>query len=148
VRTIRLPQVHDRVKAGLITPLIAEAKKAGAVAHVGEGQNRWAAAHVSDIAKLYLLALEKGEPGARDHGSVEEGVAARDIAEAIGKRTGLPVLSIGPEQVEKYFGSMAPFAGLDMTGSSKWTRERLGWEPTGTDLLSDLAAMDYSTAEG
>ncbi|WP_313326697.1 SDR family oxidoreductase [Sphingobium yanoikuyae] len=144
VRTIRLPQVHDTVKAGLITPLIAEARRAGAVAYLGEGQSRWAAAHVSDVANLYVLALEKGEPGARYNAAVEEGVTARAIAEAIGKGTGLPVRSINADEVEHYFGWMASFAGLDMVAANAWTRERLGWNPTGTDLLSDLAAMDYS----
>ena len=143
VRTIRLPQVHDTTRAGLITPLIAEARRAGAVASVGEGQTRWSAAHVSDVAKLYVLALEKGEPGARYHASVEEGVTARAIAEAIGKGTGLPVRSVATDEVEHYFGWMAPFAALDMIASNAWTRARLGWEPTGPDLLTDLAAMDY-----
>ncbi len=144
VRTIRLPQVHDTTKAGLITPLVTEARRAGAVAYLGEGQTRWAAAHVSDVAKLYVLALEKGEPGARYHASVEEGVTARAIAEVIGKGTGLPVRSVAADEVQHYFGWMAPFAGLDMTASNAWTRARLGWQPTGPDLLADLAAMDFS----
>lgn len=144
VRTIRLPQVHDTTKAGLITPLIAEARRAGAVAYLGEGRTRWAAAHVGDVAKLYVLALEKGEPGARYNASVEEGVTARAIAEAIGKGTGLPVRSIVADEVERYFGWMAPFAALDMIASNAWTRARLGWEPIGPDLLTDLAAMDYT----
>lgn len=144
VRTIRLPQVHDTTKAGLITPLVTEARRAGAVAYLGEGQTRLAAAHVSDVAKLYVLALENGEPGARYHASVEEGVTARAIAEAIGKGTGLPVRSVAADEVERYFGWMAPFAALDMIASSAWTRARLGWEPTGPDLLTDLAAMDFS----
>jgi nucleoside-diphosphate-sugar epimerase len=143
-RIIRLPQVHDTTKAGLITPLIAEARRAGAVAYLGEGKTRWAAAHISDVAKLYVLALERGEPGARYHASVEEGVDARTIAEAIGKGTGLPVRSIVIEDIARYLGWMAPFAALDMTASSAWTRARLGWEPDGPDLLTDLAAMDYS----
>ncbi|MEG3178704.1 SDR family oxidoreductase [Sphingomonas sp. RB3P16] len=144
VRTIRLPQVHDTTKAGLITPLVAEARRSGAVAYVGEGQTRWSAAHVSDVAKLYVLALEKGEPGARYNASVEEGVTARAIAEALGKGTGLPVRSVAADEVEQYFGWMAPFAVLDMIASNAWTRARLGWEPTGPDLLTDLAAMDFS----
>ncbi|USI72965.1 SDR family oxidoreductase [Sphingomonas morindae] len=144
VRTIRLPQVHDTSRAGLITPLILEARRAGAVAYLGEGRARWAAAHVSDVARLYVLALEQGEPGARYHASAEEGVAARAIAEAIGTGTGLPVRSVTPAEIDQYFGWMAPFAGLDMTASNDWTRARLGWEPTGPDLLTDLAATDYA----
>jgi nucleoside-diphosphate-sugar epimerase len=147
VRTIRLPQVHDTTKAGLITPLIAEARRAGTVAYLGEGKTRWAAAHIGDVAKLYVLALERGEPGARYHASVEEGVDARKIAEAIGAGTGLPVRSIAPADIERYFGWMAPFAGLDMTASSAWTQARLGWEPNGPGLLADLAAMDYAATE-
>jgi nucleoside-diphosphate-sugar epimerase len=143
VRTIRLPQVHDTTKAGLITPLVAEARRAGTMAYIGEGQTRWSAAHISDVAKLYVLALEKGEPGARYHASVEEGVTARAIAEAIGNGTGLPVRSITADEVERYFGWMAPFAALDMTASSAWTQARLGWKPTGPDLLTDLAAMNF-----
>lgn len=144
VRTIRLPQVHDTTKAGLITPLIAEARRAGAVAYVGGGQTRWSAAHVSDVARLYVLALENGEPGARYNASAEEGVTARAIAEAIGTGTGLPVRSVAADEVERYFGWMAPFAALDMTASNAWTRERLGWEPNGPGLLIDLAAMNHS----
>ncbi len=144
MRTIRLPQVHDTTKAGLITPLVAEARRAGAIAYVGEGQARWSAAHVSDVARLYVLALERGEPGARYHASVEEGVTARAIAEAIGEGTGLPVRSIAPDEIERYFGWMTPFATLDMVASNDWTRARLGWEPTGPDLLTDLAAMDHA----
>ena len=148
VRIIRLSQVHDTTKAGLITPLIAEARRAGAVAYLGGGQTRWSAAHVSDVAKLYMLALERGEPGARYHASVEQGVTARAIAEVIGKVTGLPVRSVAADEVERYFGWMAPFAALDMTASNSWTRARLGWEPTGPDLLTDLAAMDYPALTG
>jgi nucleoside-diphosphate-sugar epimerase len=146
VRTIRLPQVHDTTRAGLITPLIAEAHRAGAVAYLGEGQTRWSAAHVSDVAKLYVLALDKGQPGARYHASVEEGITARAIAEAIGTGAGLPVRSVAPDEVERYFGWMTPFAALDMSASSDWTRARLGWKPSGRDLLTDLAEMDYASA--
>jgi nucleoside-diphosphate-sugar epimerase len=63
VRIIRLPQVHDTMKAGLVTPLVAQARRSGTVAYLGEGRTSWSAAHVSDVAKLYVLALENGEPG-------------------------------------------------------------------------------------
>lgn len=143
-RTIRLPQVHDTTRAGLVMPLIAEAQRAGAIVYLGDGQTRWSAAHVSDVAKLYVIALEKGEPGVRYNASVDEGVTARAIAEAIGRGTGLPVRSIAADEVERYLGWMAPFAGLDMSAPNAWMRARLGWEPTGADLLTDLAAMNHA----
>ena len=74
---MRLPQVHDTVKQGLVTPLIAMARAKGVSAYIGDGQNRWPAAHVSDVARLYRLALEKGTAGARYHAVAEEGVRAQ-----------------------------------------------------------------------
>jgi hypothetical protein len=55
---MRLPQVHNTVKQGPITYLIEVARAKGVSASVGEGRNRWAAAHVSDVAHLYRLALK------------------------------------------------------------------------------------------
>jgi nucleoside-diphosphate-sugar epimerase len=81
VSVVRLPQVHDTVKQGLITPLVAAAREKGTSAYVGDGLNRWAAAHVLDVARLYRLALEKNEAGARYHAVAEEGIPLRDIAE-------------------------------------------------------------------
>ena len=95
---MRLPQVHDTVKQGLVTYLIAVAREKGVSAYVGEGRNRWAAAHVSDVARLYRLALEKHEAGAKYHAVAEEGVAMRDIAEAIGRGLKVPVVSLSPEK--------------------------------------------------
>jgi hypothetical protein len=56
----------------------------------------------------------------------------------------LPIRSIAPDEVERRFGWMAPFAALDMIASNSRTVARLGWQPTGLGLLTDLAAMDYS----
>ena len=89
---MRLPQVHDRNKAGLVTRLIATAREKGVSAYVGEGLNRWPAAHLLDVAPLYRLALEKVTAGAKYHAVTEEGVPLRDIAEAIGRRWKLPVI--------------------------------------------------------
>ena len=141
---MRLPQVHDTVKQGLITPLIAVARAKGVSAYIGEGRNRWPAAHVSDVARLYALALAKGTAGARYHAVAEEGVALKDIAAAIGRGLNLPVVSIAPEQAQEHFGFLGFFAGRDAHISSAQTRARLGWNPTGPSLLTDLGNMLYS----
>src|SRR5580692_4655623 len=111
---MRLPQVNDTVKQGLVTPLIAVARAKGVSAYVGEGHNRWPAAHVVDAARLYRLALEKGTPGARYHAVAEEGVPLKDIATAIGGGLNVPVISISPELAQEHFGILGAFAGRDV----------------------------------
>jgi nucleoside-diphosphate-sugar epimerase len=143
---MRLPQVHDTVKQGLVTYLIAVAREKGVSAYVGEGRNRWAAAHISDVARLYRLALEKHEAGAKYHAVAEEGVPMRDIAETTGRGLKIPVVSLSPEKAAAHFGWLAMFAGLDMPASSAQTQQRLGWHPTGPGLIADLEQMNYLEA--
>lgn len=138
VSVMRLPQVHNPLKQGLITPLIAIAREKGAVAYIGEGRNRWPAGHLSDAVRLYRLAIEKAQPGARYHAVGEEGVSSREIAESLGRGLKLPVVSISPEQAQEQFGWMAMFVGMDMPASSALTQARLGWKPGGPSLISDL----------
>jgi nucleoside-diphosphate-sugar epimerase len=143
---MRLPQVHDTVKQGLITPLIAIARAKGVSAFIGDGRNRWPAAHVTDVARLYRLALEEGAAGARYHAVAEEGVPLKDIATAIGRGLSVPVISISPEEAQEHFGFLGFFAGRDTHVSSAQTRAKLNWTPTGPGLLSDLGNMQYSQA--
>ncbi|MFT3999903.1 MAG: SDR family oxidoreductase [Rhizobium sp.] len=146
VSVVRLPQVHDPVSQGLITPLIQMYREKGVCAYVGDGRNRWPAAHFSDVARLYRLVVERAQPNAKYHAVAEEGVAMRDIAEVIGRRLNLPVKSIGKEEAGQYFGWLAMFAGHDMPASSAQTRQKLGWNPTGPTLLADLAELQVPEA--
>jgi len=118
----------------------------GTSAYIGQGLNRWPAAHVLDVAHLYRLALEKAEAGSRYHAVAEEGVSMREIAEVIGKSLNLPTVSVSPEDAQAHFGWLAMFAGFDMPASSTITRQKLGWKPTGPTLLTDLGNMSYSRA--
>jgi nucleoside-diphosphate-sugar epimerase len=146
VSVVRLPQVHDTVKQGLVTYAIAMARDKGVCAYVGGGRNRWPAAHVLDTARLYRLAIEKAEPGVKYHAVAEEGVPLRDIAEAIGRRLKIPVKSIAPEEAQAYFGWLALFAGHDAPASSEQTRKKLRWQPTGPGLIADLEELRLSEA--
>jgi nucleoside-diphosphate-sugar epimerase len=143
VSVVRLPQVHDPVKQGFVTSVIAIAREKGVSAYVGDGRNRWAAVHRLDAAHLYRLALEKGSAEARYHAIAEEGVPFREIAEAIGRGLKVPVVSKSPEEAAKHFGFLGFFVGLDLAASSALTQERLGWRPTGPGLISDLAHVRY-----
>ncbi len=143
VSVVRLPQVHDTVKQGLITPLLEITRAKGVSAYVGDGSNRFPAAHVIDVARLYRLALEKGEAGARYHAVAEEGVSLRQIAEVLGRGLDLPVKSLSPDDAKEHFGWMIMFAGMDLWASGAKTQERLDWHPTGPGLIADLEAMRY-----
>jgi len=142
VTVVRVPQVHNTMKQGLITTLIAVARQKGVSAYVAEGLNRWPAAHVTDVARLYRLALEKREP-ARYHAVAEEGIPLRDIAATVGRGLKVGVISISPEEAPAHFGRIGAYVGLDLSASSAITQQRLGWLPTGPGLIQDLENMRY-----
>jgi len=144
---VRLSQIHDTHKQGLVPYVTAVAREKGVSVYLGEGGNRWPAAHVSDTARLYRLAVEKAEPGAIYHAVDEEGVSMKAIAEALGRGLKVPVKSITPDEVEAHFGWLAMFARLDMPSSSAITRKKLGWKPSGPGLIADLDGMDYSQVQ-
>jgi nucleoside-diphosphate-sugar epimerase len=143
---VRLAQVHDTRKQGLVPYLLAVARQKGVSAYIGDGSNRWPAAHVSDVARLYRLAFEKAEPGAIYHAVDEEGVSMKAIVEAHGRGLKVPVVSIKPEEAEAHFGWLAHFTVHDMPASSAITREKLNWTPIGPGLIADLDAMEYAQA--
>ena len=141
---IRLPQVHGADgKAGLITYLLELARQKGAAAYVGEGTERWAAAHRSDVARLYRLVLENGVTDGIYHAVGEEGVPMREVIDVIGRALNVPVVSIRKDQAGDYYGPLAMFAGLDMPASSALTQQRMGWTPTGIGLIADIGRPGY-----
>ena len=143
---VRLPQVHDNHKQGLVPYLLAVARQKGVSAYIGDGLNRWPAAHVSAVAQLYRLAFDKADPGAIYHAVDEEGVTMKAVVEAHGRGLKVPVVSIKPEQAEAHFGWLARFAAHDMPSSSALTQKKLNWKPTGPGLITDLDNMDYTQA--
>jgi nucleoside-diphosphate-sugar epimerase len=141
---IRLaPSTHDAGDHGFVPILINLAREKGAAAYVGNGDNVWPGVHRLDAARLYRLALEKGEAGARYHATDERGVPFREIAGVIGRRLGMPAKSLSPEEAQDYFGWFALFAAMNMASSSEWTRESLGWQPRERGLLEDIDDPRY-----
>jgi len=144
VSVVRLPQVHNPFKQGLISPLVTIAREKGLSAYVGEGRNRWPACHRSDVVRLFRLAIEKREPGARYNAVGEEGVSSKEIADALGRGLHLPVKSITQEAASAHFGWMGMFVSMDMPASSAQTQATLDWHPNGPTLIADLNQARYA----
>lgn len=137
------PTVHGHDDHGFIAAITAVARQKGVSGYPGDGTNRWAAVHRSDAARLVALGLAEALAGARLHAVAEVGVATRDIAEAIGRASGLPVTSIAPDDVQEHFGWIGGFFAMELSAKSTATQELLGWTPTGPSLLEDIEGGAY-----
>lgn len=141
---IRLsPSVHGDGDWAFVPWLIRVARETGESGYVGEGASRWPAVHRLDAARLFRLAIEKGEPGDVYHGVADQGIRIKDIAAVIGKRLNIPVVSLSAEEAGKRYGFLGEVMQMDNPTSSAKTREKLGWVPTHSDLLSDLENGTY-----
>jgi nucleoside-diphosphate-sugar epimerase len=142
---IRLPPtVHSALDLhGFVPTLIGIARETGVAGYVGDGANRWPAGHTLDAGRLYRLAVESAPGGTRLHAVGDEGVPFREIAETIGRRLGVPAVSVAPEDADAHFGFLGRFVSLDGPASSAATRALLGWEPTHPGLIADLEEEHY-----
>ncbi|HZZ13728.1 MAG TPA: SDR family oxidoreductase [Paraburkholderia sp.] len=137
------PSVHDAGDHGFVPRLVELARRTGVAAYIGDGANRWPAVHRLDAARLYRLALEKAAPGTRLHGTGEEGIPMRTIAETIGSGLGVPTRSLTQDAAQAHFEWLARFVAIDNPTSSARTRSTFGWEPKGKGLIADMRESGY-----
>ncbi len=145
VSVVRLPpSVHGAGDHAFVPVLINIAREKGESVYVGEGLNCWPAVHRLDAARLYRLAIENApSAGTRLHGVAEEGIAFGDIAEVIGKRLNVPVVSKSTDEAAEHFGWFAHFAAINNIASSEQTMEQFGWHPVQPGLIQDLDSESY-----
>jgi len=137
------PSVNGHGDHGFVPRLISIAREKGVSAYIGDGLNRWPAVHRLDAAHLYRLVLENSSARGRYHGVADEGVPTREIAEVIGRRLNVPVVSKSRQEAADHFGWIALFFGMDSPASSAKTQEQLGWRPVQPGLIADLDAEHY-----
>ncbi|AEF82446.1 SDR family oxidoreductase [Leadbettera azotonutricia] len=137
------PSVHGDGDKGFVPVIISTAREKGFSAYIGDGSNRWPAVHRLDAAHLFRLALESAPAGSKLDGVGDEGIPFRDIADAIGRRLNLPVVSISRGEADAHFGFLGAIAALDFPRSSIRTQELLNWKPAHPGLLTDLEQGDY-----
>jgi nucleoside-diphosphate-sugar epimerase len=137
--------VYGRGGGGVVTSQIKSAREQGVVRYIGNGNNRKTPVHVDDLASLYLLALEKANPGEVFIGAEEEIVTQKQVAEAAGRVAGIDVkvVSWPYEEAMKTIGFFAYIQALNSVVSGAKARRVLGWQPNGPTLMDELDHGSY-----
>lgn len=130
--------VHGDGDPNFIPTLNHLARATGVSAYIGDRRNRRSMVHRLDTAPLYRLAFERGAAGARYHAVAHEGLAFREIAETIGRRLNVPVVSESVDEAAAHFGGLAGVLAMDVPSSSQRMQDRLGWHPVQVLLRADL----------
>jgi len=141
------PTVHGEGDHGFMAAYVAMDRLTGAAGYVGDGSSTWPAVNIADAAAMVALGVEKAPAGSVLHAVAEQGVAHREIAQAIGRQTGLPVRAFAEGEVAEkapQFGWLERFLGVSSLASSTATQQLLGWTPTHPTLLEDLDAGFYT----
>jgi len=137
------PTVHGEGDYGFMPRIIGIARDKGVSGFIGDGSNEWPAVHVMDAARLFRLALENAPAGSVLHAVADEGVPLRKVAEVVGRRLNIPVISVSPDDAPAHFSWLAGFLGMNSPASSAQTRELMKWQPTHPGLIEDLNKGHY-----
>lgn len=122
-------------RGGLVNRFFETAVHEGAVAHVGDGTNRWSLVHRDDLGRLYVGIAEAGARGifhGVDGRPVEVAEAARAASEAGG--AGGRTIEVPVEEAREEMGPVADALILDQALATERAGE-VGWEPRWSSFL-------------
>lgn len=129
--------------------LIQTAKARGVSYYVGEGNNKISAAHVADIAELYVLALENAPSGSL-YNVAAEALKTKELAEAVMEAAEVDATeSLSVEQAGEIwnpFTTLLLSVNFQMSGEK--AKRQLGWSPQRVSLLEDLTSGSYANRKG
>lgn len=132
-----------------IPKLIEQAQK-GVARHIGRGLNIWSNVHISDIADLYLLALDRAPAGSLFYAESGE-TSMKSAVEAISRMLGLGGRT-EDWPIEDAAAVLGPGAHLTFGSNSRVravkARKVLGWEPKGPPLLQEIEQGTYKELYG
>jgi nucleoside-diphosphate-sugar epimerase len=130
---------------GIPAELRQSARTDGAARFVGDGENRWPAVDVDDLADLYVRALENAPAASLLHAVEGSAHRVKEIAEAASTGAGVGGLteSWPLEEARKTLGAYADALTLDQQVSAEKARDMLGWRPRATGILEDLRRGSY-----
>ena len=136
-----LPAMVYERDGGVLDQMADDARTRDRIRIVGSEEVRWPLVHRQDLAKLYALMLERGDPGASFNGagtvSMPVGKISRTLARRFGKPDDPEVLTV--EQAMRDIGSWTAGYALDQQMSSAKAVRDLGWAPEHVDILAELS---------
>ena len=141
---VRLPLIYGHAGSAHIPMIFQSVEKTGAACYLGSGLNLYSNVHVDDGAEVFLLALERGTPGALYHAVAGE-ANFRAIAEAVADVAGCETRSVTYDEALEIWPRGMVAAGLAVNSRSvaHRTRAELGWEPQHLDMLDDIRNGSY-----
>ncbi len=143
---LRLPIfVYGYGRSQFLPILIQDAQQAGVARFIEPGNYQYSVIHVDDVAKMYVLALEKGQAGAVYHAVSESGISIKAIAEAIGRLLGCAVKGMPKEEAIQSWGlALTTFFSINNQVSCTRAEADLGWRPAlETTMLEDIEFGSY-----
>ncbi len=132
--------VYER-DGGAFARFIADARTTGRIEVWGSLDTRWPLVHRADLAAAYRLVLERGTPGQSYNAATQVGVLVGDAVAVLAERFGVTASPLvrGLADVLAEQGDWAEGPTLDQQMSGRKLMESLGWRPTRTDALAEIA---------